>query len=439
MTLLVRSRAFTRFPAARILSRLPIGILSGLRLLTRLARRRAFTRAPLRIVFARLLITWLPVGRLLTRLLVRVLAGLLVVSVGDLLARFSVSPLLSQFRIGFGEFFRNRFGRSFGIVLRSLQRIELVAEHRIGGLLDSLRDPLNTFGRFLFRFGGLRQEAPFHQVAGLVEDLTRLVGTGLPHSFIKLLCEQRFVRFCLADDVFHPVQNLIELVALRLQLLLNFLAVGAAPQRFLRAFIVLFCECLFDIVLPLGDFLSLLAEVLHRLAKLSGRFLTDFIAKLFKFPFRASSLVECLRELTLFEGFRRLPRPRPGIVELLLLLGHLLLIFRLLHPLFDFVEVLEQFALFVAKLLQLSLQLLAFPISLRLAECVFQLADFLVHVALAAGEVAKPVEHLQLLAVLLLLLSRLLLLSLVLFFVAVLFVVEFQLLHLLLRPTAGAG
>ena len=192
-----------------------------------------------------------------------------------------------------------------------------------------------------------------------------------------------------------------------------------------------------NVLLPLGDFLSLLAEVLHRLAKLSGGFLSNFVAELLKLPLRPGSLAECLGQLSFFEGFRSLPRARTGIVELLLLLGHLLLILWLLHPLFDFVKVVQQLPLLVAELLQLPFQLVAFLFGLGLFECVFKLADFLVHVALAAGEFTQPVEHLQLLAVLLLLLRVLLLAGLVLLFVAVLFVVKFKLLELLLRPAAA--
>ena len=130
LTLLV-GIAFSGFLATRILPRLsfgilPVRILAGLWLLTRFARCRIFTRVAPRVVFSRLLLPRLAVRILFTRIAIGILFDRLTVwilggRVRDLLVRLSVLSLLSEIRIGFGEFLRDRFGHLFSVLLRAFE------------------------------------------------------------------------------------------------------------------------------------------------------------------------------------------------------------------------------------------------------------------------------------------------------------------------------
>ncbi|MFP6764958.1 MAG: hypothetical protein VB858_15130, partial [Planctomycetaceae bacterium] len=92
----------------------------------------------------------------------------------------TVGPLLRQIRIRFRKFLCNGFGRACGVITCPAQCIQFVTKYRIGSILDALCNTFDAFGGFLFRIDGLRHEASLHQITGLVENFTRLVGACRP-------------------------------------------------------------------------------------------------------------------------------------------------------------------------------------------------------------------------------------------------------------------
>ena len=119
-------------------------------------------------------------------------------------------------------------------------------------------------------------------------------------------------------------------------------------------------------------------------------------------------------------------------VELLPGVGHARLVFGSFHPLPQLVNVGQHFLLFFAQTLQSAPDFLTLRLGLRLLERVLEFLEPLVEVLLALGQFLEPIQHLELLALLGVLLRR----GLPLGFVTIVRSFEFQLVKLSLRALA---
>ena len=119
-------------------------------------------------------------------------------------------------------------------------------------------------------------------------------------------------------------------------------------------------------------------------------------------------------------------------VELLPGVGHARLVFGAFHSLAQLVNVRQHFLLFFAQTFQSSSNLFALSLGLRLLERGLQFLEPLVQVLLALRQFLQPVQHLELLALLGVLLRR----GLPLGFVTIVRLFEFQLVKLSLRALA---
>ena len=135
---------------------------------------------------------------------------------------------------------------------------------------------------------------------------------------------------------------------------------------------------------------------------------------------------------------RRLLDVLASTLDLLLHLSRfwLLAIRCLIHFLAQFINIAQHFALFVAKAFEFTFDFFPLFIARRGTKFGFQLLESFIDHQLTARQLFKAVQYLNLFTLLLSLLF-LLLLSLLFGFVTIAFVVQFQLLQLLLRRTAA--
>ena len=188
-------------------------------------------------------------------------------------------------------------------------------------------------------------------------------------------------------------------------------------------------ELLPDLLLLLGQLAGILPHLSHLFGELAGALLPQILGHLLEVLLSAGSLGQRLLSRLAVERFRGALHFAASLFELFARVGHGRLVFTALHSLPQLISIREQRLLLFAQALEPALKLLAFLIGLRRLQGSLQFLDALVEVLLALGQLLEAVEHLELLA--LLLIHRRL--RLTLRFVAVFGLLEIELIKLALH------
>ena len=163
---------------------------------------------------------------------------------------------------------------------------------------------------------------------------------------------------------------------------------------------LLVLQCFADLLLGLRSFLCLLAELLHFVGKLLARLLSEIFLHLLEFALCTRRGVRSIGELLLFELLDGLIDLFARLFELLLGLGHILGVLRLLHAVFEIIEIAQELFLLGLETFQLIVELLLLLVRLRLRDLVLQFLHLLRQRLLPAGEFLEPVQNLQVLLLL---------------------------------------
>ena len=184
------------------------------------------------------------------------------------------------------------------------------------------------------------------------------------------------------------------------------------------------------------QFPRLIPQITYRFVEARRRLIAEFFFQFIKLTFGPGTFGNRLSQPAFVHGTGRPLHIAACFLHLLLhLLLRLFLCFRrLLHAFRKFISVTQHLPLFITQPFELTFNFFALSFRLCRSELTFELFQAFVHHLLSLSQFFQPIEHLQLLSLLLSLLLIVLLLSwLLLRLVAVAFVIQFQLLQLLLR------
>ena len=236
-------------------------------------------------------------------------------------------------------------------------------------------------------------------------------------------------------NIAHFLFQLLQSFLLKLQLLLQFLTFAVVAQG-LALVLIEVLHALANALLSLGELARAGSHLPHFLLKLVRGFLAKFLFQLLQTLLGAVSRGERLGRLPLLEVLLRPADILTNLLQLLAGLGHLVAVFRLLHPLLKFVHILAQLPLLLLQPLQLLAKLFLLLRGVRLLKRGLQFLDLLVQILLPLRQLAQPVQDLKLLAflrVVLLLIDRL-----PLGFIAILLGLHLQLIELPLLTLLAA-
>ena len=284
----------------------------------------------------------------------------------------------------------------------------------------------------------MRIETTSQQLTGSLELLVDLPLIGFAIRIVEFLRQQRLGHFRLFDCLLHSFQQIVQPFALTLNRFFDVFSIVFRSQAGGWSLLVHLRQTLRQLFLLLIEFLGIVSHLTNSIIELTCGPLSKLIPHFFELSFRPPPRGQCFRGIVALQCLACAPHVFASLFQTLARLGHLFLVFRLLHPFVQLVGLAQQVLLLVPKPLELTLDF--FPLLFRLCffECRLQLSKFFVQVFLAASEFTQAAEHLTNFAFLLFLLT--LFLSLTLGFVAILILIQFQFIHLslasLLRLTA---
>ena len=234
------------------------------------------------------------------------------------------------------------------------------------------------------------------------------------------------------------LQQLIELPLLRLGHLERLLEVALVTEG-AECFLPILLDRLVQFVLIAVELARVLAHLTHGIGEFVGGLFLVILPDLVEVSTGARAGVGSLRKLLLLEVAGGLLHLLAGLLELLARLGKLVIL-AAIHPLLNFVKIIDKVALLILQALEFALDAFALGLILGIKQRDLQFLQPLVQVRLPPGEFLEAVQGLPLLRTLALLLGLLLLaLSLTLQLVVVTRVLHLKLVKLALGAVAVAA
>ena len=265
----------------------------------------------------------------------------------------------------------------------------VVAENAFRRLFDAAFEFVQTVPRLLFILAGFVDEIPIHQGLGGGEGIGEVGLTRLPDGVVKLFRQERFR--CLgflrdasqtAEQIGQPGFLLCELFGERLHLI--HVAQAAALLR-----LVQLLHLAIDLLLVAGELTGLLALLAHGVGELARVFLAKILLHFLEITLGAGSGCQGFGDRLLFEGLRGVLHFLAGLVELLTRLRSLRLALRLVHFLFQFIQVRDHLPLFFAQSFEFAAQIILFLFGLGLLQRRLQFLEALVDILLALRQLLQ--------------------------------------------------
>ena len=271
--------------------------------------------------------------------------GLLAVGPGDLVSQFAVESLK--------------------LLLGTAQRLRFVAEHLFRGAIDALAQFGDALSRLTFFIASIVQQPAVERSPGRFERLLGVLPAGVTNRLVQFFRQQRLGLLGLFDRFTHPLEQILDVLPLPVDLFGHLFAILRTAQRFgfFRGLVQL-GQLLAQLLLLLVQLAGLPAHFAHLLRELARGAFLELVAQLAQFALRPRALGGGPRYLACLERLGRSPDVFANLVELLPLLRHPLLILRPLHPLLQFFGVAENLLLFVAEPLEPPLDVLLFLLRL---------------------------------------------------------------------------
>lgn len=279
------------------------------------------------------------------------------------------------------------------------ERFRLVTQHSFGRSFDTFTQLLEAFCRGSFLPLGVLIQPLADGALGLFKGLVDLLIPEIASRFVKPLGQNRLGRFRPFDRIPHPLLQIAKPFALVGEFLRERLAIRLLfLQRRLHGLGRLGLELLGNSLFLFFEFAGCLSEILNFLGKAVRGPSAKLLAEVVELLLGSGASSGCLADFFFLQGFRRPADLVAGLVELPLLLGHPLLVLRLIEPRLQLVGILQHLPFFFLQPLKLLLQLFLLLRRVGRFEGRLQFLEPLVQVMLPLSEFAKPVEDLAVLA-----------------------------------------